>query len=96
MNTPTLIDLIEAAREVDLNFNNGNEFMNLAASMSAERVHSRLAPALICAVDALERIDLTLRVPAAEYVPAISDAFTEIDRAKARIREMLEGKEPKV
>jgi hypothetical protein len=31
---------------------------------------------------ALEEIDNTLRVPAAEYVPAISDVFTIIDKLK--------------
>lgn len=30
----------------------------------------------------LDEIDQTLRVPAAEYVPAISDVFTIIDRVK--------------
>lgn len=30
----------------------------------------------------VEAIDLTLRVPAAEYVPAIGDVFTLIDKAK--------------
>ena len=31
---------------------------------------------------AIREIDHTLRVPAAEYVPAIGDAFTIIDRLK--------------
>jgi hypothetical protein len=40
---------------------------------------------------ALDNVDQVLRVPAAEYVPAISDAFTVIDKTLARLNEM-EGK----
>lgn len=34
---------------------------------------------LIRAEETLRRIDQMLRIPAAEYVPAISDVFAEID-----------------
>lgn len=34
--------------------------------------------------DVIDRIDMTLRVPAAEYVPAIGDVFTIIDKAGLR------------
>lgn len=36
-------------------------------------------PTLVDAMALIERIDLTLRVPAAEYVPAIGDVFSLID-----------------
>lgn len=39
------------------------------------------------AVKVIDRIDKTLRVPAAEYVPAISDVFTIIDEFLERDHE---------
>ncbi len=39
----------------------------------------KLARMLKASLTALDRIDATLRVPAAEYVPAIADTFTIID-----------------
>ncbi len=39
---------------------------------------------LVEALELIERIDHTLRVPAAEYVPAIGDVFALIDEFKKR------------
>lgn len=52
-------------------------FRPLPGSVAAEREKKIL--------DAIERIDLTLRIPAAEYVPAISDVFTVIDNLKKEL-----------
>jgi hypothetical protein len=51
-----------------------------------ERVH-RLG-------SAINAIDMMLRVPAAEYVPAIQDAFAIIDRAKLGREVRLVSDEP--
>lgn len=49
--------------------------------------------ALKVALEKLNELDQTLRVPAAEYVPAIADAFTIIDQAITQITELMgEGK----
>lgn len=49
--------------------------------------------ALRAALEKLNELDQTLRVPAAEYVPAIADAFTIIDQALAQITKLMgEGK----
>lgn len=49
--------------------------------------------ALKVALEKLNELDQTLRVPAAEYVPAIADAFTIIDQALAQITKLMgEGK----
>jgi hypothetical protein len=56
-----------------------------------QKVHhrslSRQALSARCTLleQALRRLDDTLRVPAAEYVPAIQDAFTIIDAAMKEI-----------
>jgi len=42
--------------------------------------------------EALRKIDLALRIPAAEYIPSISDVFSIIDEALAEV-EKLEGKD---
>ena len=45
--------------------------------------------ALKVALEKLNELDQTLRVPAAEYVPAIADAFTIIDQALAQITKLM-------
>lgn len=47
--------------------------------------------ALSVAVSKLDEIDNALRVPAAEYVPAISDAFMIIDTSYSSIANILSG-----
>ena len=53
--------------------------------MDAQFVHhrenpfARMAEAVESAIKTIGEIDYTLRVPAAEYVPAIGDAFNLID-----------------
>jgi hypothetical protein len=56
-------------------------------SLTAEEACRALTLALrdrAALLAALDRIDQTLRIPAAEYVPAIGDVFREIDRALGR------------
>jgi hypothetical protein len=76
--TPTLIDLIKAARDED--------------DAALEYMWHRLAPALICAVEALEEISRFHHEPDPTETPFQNEAY----QALVRIREMLEGKEPKV
>lgn len=47
-----------------------------------EKANRALDEQLAAMTKAIERIDETLRVPAAEYVPAIGDVFTIIDQIK--------------
>lgn len=58
-----------------------------ALCASHERLRKELSGAEIVArerlVGVLDEIDRTLRVPAAEYVPAFGDVFAIIDRTKA-------------
>lgn len=49
----------------------------------------KLISAIQISKDGLTRIDEMLRVPAAEYVPAISDAFAVIDSAKLTIESIV-------
>ena len=48
------------------------------------RATAQLRDRVAALVVLVHQIDLTLRVPAAEYVPAISDVFTLIDGAGLR------------
>jgi hypothetical protein len=48
---------------------------------SARGEHIAEHPKVVALVEAIKKIDLALTCPAAEYVPAISDAFTIIDNA---------------
>lgn len=65
---------------------NNSEFIALAANEI-----SNLTKALSVAVSKLDEIDKALRVPAAEYVPAISDAFAIIDNSYSSIANILSG-----
>ena len=105
MTTPTLIEMIQAARDVDMEF-----LKDLPAQIrvtyrsGSNEQHDRLAPALICAVEALEEVQHEVNCSAgAKGTSRFNWDETRCDcqkkyavEALTRIREMLEGKEPKV
>lgn len=66
----------------------------LDANATADIIFAELGcvkAAIRRAVEGLDWTDKTLTVPAAEYVPAISDAFEAIDKTKADILKILRG-----
>jgi len=69
MQVKTLCDVATELRKLDKQFvhDRDNPFAKMATVVEAAILNVR-------------DIDQTLRVPAAEYVPAIGDAFTLIDR----------------
>ena len=53
--------------------------------LRACKAHAGLVERVSMLEEAVSKIDLTLRVPAAEYVPAIGDVFTIIDSLKTSL-----------
>lgn len=114
MTTPTLIEMIQAARDVEQKaieisdkafpgessemYRYRRDFVSHTV-LGSDLQHSRLAPALICAVEALEHIsaDLARCEGCSEPSISLSEHYDFLaQEALTRIREMLEGKEPKV
>jgi DUF438 domain-containing protein len=56
--------------------------VNLCAKCQDKHQNKQLKAELIKANSLIQEIDKTLRVPAAEFVPAIGDVFALIDKAK--------------
>lgn len=73
--------LCQIAKALRLEVWSYEELVEKVSDLLAER--DRLAARCKAMEEVVERIDQTLRVPAAEYVPAIGDVFTIIDEWRA-------------